>query len=222
MPHPVGVDQPGPGVLADPKHAAVDVGRHAGVHHRRRLAEPGGPVAADQSVIAADAAGADDDGACVKLEVPQHISGRGDAAVLSARGQHRSAHAGDPTIGDNEFVDAVARSIDQTSVGDGRPDDLFEWGHHSGPGPPGDVEARDGIAMSPRLPVAPLGPTDDGEPAHPHTVQPGPLLAGGELHISPSPLLRPIVLRPIESRGADPVLPGEVEAVADAHPALLG
>ncbi len=90
------------------------------------------------------------------------------------------------------------------------------------PGAPGHMEARHRIAVAGGEPAAPLRPTDEGEPAHPALVQPGTLLAMGEVHIGLGPAPRPVVLGPVEAGGALPVLPGEVETVADAHPPLLG
>ena len=68
VPHAVGVDDVAAGVLGDLDHAPVDVGGHAGDHVLRRLAEPLGPVAAHELVVAADAAGGDDHGRRAQLE----------------------------------------------------------------------------------------------------------------------------------------------------------
>src|SRR6185312_6494368 len=52
--------------------------------------------------------------------------------------------------------------------------------------------------------------------------QPRPLLTGGELDVGAGPPATPAVLVvPVEPRRALPVLPGQVDAVADAHPSLL-
>ncbi|MNE39515.1 hypothetical protein D3C80_1334730 [compost metagenome] len=53
-------------------------------------------------------------------------------------------------------------------------------------------------------------------------LQPGPLLAGGELDIGARPLNRPFVLgqrpvQPVPARAAPPVPPGQIEAVAHAQ-----
>nr|BFE71490.1 hypothetical protein GCM10020092_047910 [Actinoplanes digitatis] len=45
---------------------------------------------------------------------------------------------------------------------------------------------------------------------------------GRELHVGLGPLARPVVLVAVEGGAAEPVLPGQVGAVAHAHPALLG
>ena len=42
------------------------------------------------------------------------------------------------------------------------------------------------------------------------------------MHVGLGPLRRPLVLGAVEGRGAEPVLPGEVEGVLDPGAALLG
>ena len=93
-----------------------------------------------------------------------------------------------------------------------------------GAGAPGDVEARDGVAVPGRGVAAALGPADDREPAHAALVQPGALLAGGEVDVRLGPAPRPdvLVVEAVEAGGAQPVLPGELDGVLDPHPALLG
>ena len=70
--------------------------------------------------------------------------------------------------------------------------------------------------------AAALGPADDGEEAHALRVQPGPLLPGREVDVRLGPLARPVVLVAVEAGGAEPVLEGQVVAVLDPQPALLG
>ena len=76
--------------------------------------------------------------------------------------------------------------------------------------------------MSVRVAAAALGPADDGEPAHAHRMQPGTHLARGEIDIGLGHLAGPLVLGPVELRGAEPVLHRQLAAVADAQAALLG
>ena len=64
--------------------------------------------------------------------------------------------------------------------------------------------------------AAALGPADDREQAHALRMQPGALLAGGEVDVRLRPLARPVVLRAVEARGAHPVLQREIVGVADA------
>jgi hypothetical protein len=69
--------------------------------------------------------------------------------------------------------------------------------------------------------VAALGPADDREQPVALLPQPGPLLAGGEVDVGLGPAARPVVLGPVELRGAEPVVQRQLERVLDAHPPLL-
>lgn len=69
VPHPVAVDQPRAGGFRDADHPSVDVLGHAGDHVDRRFAEALRPVLPHQVMIAADAAGGDDDGRRMQGEV---------------------------------------------------------------------------------------------------------------------------------------------------------
>src|SRR5699024_5293136 len=88
-------------------------------------------------------------------------------------------------------------------------------------GPPGDVEARHGVSVALGAAVAPLGPAHHREAAVTQSVQPGTLLPRGELQVRLGPAARPVVLGAVEGGGAQPVLAGQLEAVADPQPALL-
>ncbi len=88
--------------------------------------------------------------------------------------------------------------------------------------PPGDVEARHRVAVTACVVAAPLGPADDGEDLQPAFAQPAALLPGGEVDVGVRPLPRPVVLGPVEARGAEPVLQRQLVAVADAQPPLFG
>src|SRR5690606_29934598 len=87
---------------------------------------------------------------------------------------------------------------------------------------PGDVEARHRIAVAVRVRTAALGPADDREPSHAQRMEPRAHLAGGEVDIGLGNLARPVVFQPVELSRAQPVLPGQLPAVPDPHPALLG
>src|SRR4051812_9211387 len=90
-----------------------------------------------------------------------------------------------------------------------------------GTGAPGDVEARYRVAVAACVVTAAFSPADQREGAQPTLTQPAALLAGREIDVSVCPLPRPVVLRPVESRGAEPVLQRQLVAVADAQPALF-
>ena len=93
---------------------------------------------------------------------------------------------------------------------------------HAGPGAPRDVEARHGVPVPDRAVAAALGPADHGEKAHALLLQPGALLARGEVHVGLGPPARPLVLGAVERRRPEPVLERELVRVLDAQPALLG
>ena len=88
--------------------------------------------------------------------------------------------------------------------------------------PPGDVEARHRVSVTARVVSAPLGPADSGEDLQPTLTEPAALLPRGKVDVGVRPLPRPVVLRPIETRGAKPVLQRQLVAVADAQPPLFG
>src|SRR5690606_6190758 len=90
------------------------------------------------------------------------------------------------------------------------------------PRPPGEVEAGHGVPVPLGAAVAPLGPADDGEDPVAHRPQPLALLPRGELQVRLGPAARPVIIGAAEPRGAQPVLAGELERVADPEPALLG
>src|SRR4051794_22659372 len=94
--------------------------------------------------------------------------------------------------------------------------------HDAGPGPPRDVEARDGVAVPVRVVAAALGPARVGKPAHALLVQPRTLLARAEADVGLAPAARPLVLGAVDPRRAHPVLQRELVGVLDAHAALLG
>ena len=112
------------------------------------------------------------------------------------------------------------RSDDETAS-DGLAHTTLERLDKPGARPPRQVEAGHGVAVTRRGAVAPLGPADDGEAAVPHLAQPGALLATREVDVRLRPAARPVVLIAVEAGAAEPVLPGELVRVANAHPPLL-
>src|SRR5260370_38883466 len=87
---------------------------------------------------------------------------------------------------------------------------------------PCQVKSRHGIAVPIRRVAASLGPTDNWKDPVTHLVQPGAFLAGREMHVGLRPLARPLVFGAVEACRAEPVLPGEVGAVAYSEASLLG
>ena len=67
-----------------------------------------------------------------------------------------------------------------------------------------------------------LGPADQCERLQAALTQPAALLPRGEVDVGVRPLPRPVVLGPVETGGAQPVLQRQLVAVADAQPALFG
>ena len=92
-----------------------------------------------------------------------------------------------------------------------------------GPGAPGDVEARHRVAVPDRAVAAALGPADHREEAHALRVQPGALLAGGEVDVGLGPAPRPVVLGAVEAGAcrASPASASSCESLMPQAP-LLG
>ena len=127
-----------------------------------------------------------------------------------ARLQDVAAHAVDHAGRGGEAVDAMAEAqrdeallLALAHARDERRDD-------AGPGAPGDVEARHRVAVLGGRVAAALGPADDREPAQAPGVQPGALLARGEVDVGLGPLARPEVLLAVEAGRAQPVLQREL------------
>ena len=126
------------------------------------------------------------------------------------------AHAVHRPAGDGEPVHPVPEPQPDQARIRRLPDLPLERGHHGRAGAPGDVEAGHRIAVPVGQVAAPLGPADQREPPHPHAVQPGPLLPGGEGDVGLRPAVRPVVLArrvvgsAVEERAAHPVLPGQL------------
>ena len=89
-------------------------------------------------------------------------------------------------------------------------------------GPPYDVKARHGIAVSDRVVAAALRPADHRKELDASIAQPGSLLAGGESDVSLRPPAWPMVLHAVEAGCPHPIGQREFVAVANAHPALFG
>src|SRR6185437_6797883 len=221
MPHPVAVDQPAARRVGDLQHAPVDVRGNAGKQVAWRLTEPRRPVAAHQFVVAADAARGDHDCLCGKGE----LAGCGPRTRRAAPGiagfEQGAVYAGDRAVGHDEVIDAVPERESHLSLSGRGAHPPLEGFDDSGSGAPGDVEARDRVAVAVGEVAAAFGPADDREEAHALGVQPGALLGGGEIHVSLGPAPRPVVLFAVEAGAAQPVLPGQLVGVADAHPALF-
>jgi hypothetical protein len=223
VPHAVAVDQARAGGGGDVEHPAVDVGGHAGDHVPRRSAQPLRPVAADQVVVAADAAGRDDHRLRGQLESRADLPAGGDTARGMVVFQQSAAHAGDRIAGHDEFVDAVPVMEGQQVPLDrpARADD--ERLDHSGATTPGEVEARHRIAVAVRAQAAAFGPADQRCQRDAVAVEPAAFLTGGPLDVGASPAHRPgvLVVKAVELGAALPVGPGQVERVLDAKVALL-
>ncbi len=222
VPHAVAVDDVAAGGLGDAEHAPVDVVRHAADHALGRIAQPLRPALAHEIVVAADAAGRDDDGLRLECKIADHGARAGMSALDRAGLQDLAVHAVDDPGRGGEATDAMAEAqrgepllLALAHAGD-------ERGNDAGPGAPGDVEARHRVAVLGGRVAAALGPADDREPAQAPGVQPGALLGRGEGDIGLGPLAGPEVLLAVEAGRAQPVLQGKVVAIADAHAPLLG
>ncbi len=175
-------------------------------------------------MVGADAAGGDDHGLGGEFEVADAFTVGGGAARRVVVGEDGAAHPVRCSALDDQLVHTVAVVEGEQPVPGGLPRVADEGFDHTGAGAPGDVEAGNGIAVPVRPEVAALGPADGRQQGDAMALQPGPLLAGGELDVGASPAHRPgvLVLQPVELRAAAPVVPGEGEGVLDAEAALLG
>lgn len=224
VPHAVAVDEPGPGPGADVEHAAVDVGGDAGDHLGGWGTETLGPVAADQVVVGADAAAGDDDGLGAQLEVADALAAGGDTARGVVGREDRAAYATGGAALDDQLVDAVTVVEGEQPVPRGLlgvPDERFD---DACAGPPGDMEAGHGVAVSVGAQIAAFGPADGRHEGDAVPGEPGPLLPGRELDVGARPAHRPgvLVVGAVELCAALPVAPGEVEGVLDAEAPLFG
>jgi hypothetical protein len=222
VPHPVAIDQPAAGGFGDAEHGPVDMGRHARQHVLRRLAKALRPVATDELVITANSAGGDDHALSLEPEAAGHAARTRLTAPDRTLLQYLAFDSVDDAAAPRQPGDAMAEpQLDQPLLLSLR-DAAQEGLEHAGPRAPGDMEARHGIAVAGGEITAALGPADDREPAHTLLVQPAAFLASGEIEIAFSPCLGPVVLLPIETGRAEPVLPGESERIPDPQAALLG
>ena len=219
VPHPIPVDHPGPGLLGDRDHPAVDVRGHTGEHLLRDATHPGGPVGPHQFVVAADTAAGDDHRLRAKLELANYFSRRRDSTPLGRRLQHATPDPRHRLALDDQLVDLVPVRELHLRVVDQPARENFDDGR---PGAPGDVEARHRIAVSLSAIAAALGPAHQREDLQTPLAQPASLLPGREIDIGMRPLLGPVVLLAVERRGAEPVLQREFLAVVYAEPTLLG
>ena len=227
VPHPVAVDQAAAGSFGDGQHPAVDVLGHPADHPVRRGTEAVRPVRADQVEVAADAAGGHDHRGSVQLELANLGARAAGAARGLARLEDRPLYAVHRPAGDGEPVHPVPEPQPDQARPRRLPDLPLERSHHGRAGAPRDVEAGHRVAVPVGQVAAPLGPADQRKPPHPHAMQPGPLLPGGEVDVGLRPPVRPVVLArrvvgpAVEERAAHPVLPGQLAGDPDTHPALL-
>ena len=83
------------------------------------------------------------------------------------------------------------------------------------------MKARHGIAVPGGKASAAFRPTDNGKPAHAEPMQPAAHFSGGKIKISVRPGTGPEVLGPVETCSTQPILTGEIEAIANSHPPLF-
>ena len=223
MPHTVAVDDPTTRVFGDRQHPAVDMRGDARDQVFGALAESvGWPVLANEFDVVADSAGGDDDRISAQFERLDF-----DPAARYSPGkigglQGLPANTDNPAALDHEFVDPMTESEGGLPGFLGAHDGLGEDPHDVGAGPPGEMEARHGVAVAAGKSAAAFGPSDDRREPQPEVMQVLALLTGGELDERLRPLARPEVGHlAVEAGGPEPVLQGELEAVFDSEPTLL-
>ena len=197
VPHPVGVDDPAAGGLGDAEHPAVDVRRHPG-DHRAAAASPSrsGQVARTRSWLPPMPPRVTTTAWRPQLELARPRSGGWAAAPggrwarapprARRRRRRRRPSARRPGAGSANPT-SPARRARGTRRSNGA----------STPGPVPQVRWKRGTELP--WPVgapvaAALGPADHGKNRRPMRVQPGPLLAGGEVDVRLGPAARPVVL----------------------------
>ena len=212
------------GALGDGQHPPVDVSRDAGEHPLGAAPSRSGQAARTRSWLPPMPPEVTTTACARSSKSPTAVAAswrrRGRASLGSSTAPRTPSTA--PPVTVSASTRCRSRTLDPAGR-DVLADPAGERLDHAGPGAPGDVEAGHRVAGPVRVVAAALGPADDREAAHALRVQPGPLLPGGELDVGRGPLPRPVVLAvAVEAGGAQPVLPGQVERVVDAHPPLLG
>ena len=184
VPHAVGVDDLAAGAPARSRSSAR---RRARARRRSCARAPGRAAAASsahQLDVAADAAAGDDHGVGAAAR-----SCRRRRGWRRRRGRSRRAPGSCPLTPSTapavtvQRVDAVAEA-QVCARGSHTPLERLD---HARPGAPGDVEARDRVAVADRAVAAALGPADVRHPLHAHRRQPRALLAGREVDVGFAP-----------------------------------
>src|SRR5579862_611947 len=116
-------------------------------------------------MVAADPARGDDDA----LRLESELSGDDARAFPTARDVARLENIAYDAVDDacalGNLVHAMAKLERHKALRRRFDRAVCERFEHAGPGPPGDVKARHGIAMADCVVAAALGPADDGEKA---------------------------------------------------------
>ena len=160
VPHPVRVDHVRAGALGDLDHAPVHMRGHARDHPLGRLAEPLGPVAAHQRVVAADAARAHDHDRRAQLEVAALVAVARLAACARVGGQQLPGDAVNGAVRAGERVDPVAEAELHEAAPRRVAHAPYERLDHTRTRAPGDVEARHRVPVPDGAVAAALGPAD--------------------------------------------------------------
>jgi len=205
VPHLVEVGQAAAGRADGVMQAAVGIAMRAVQYRRWRRAPVVVPVLAHALDVAVEAASGDD-----------HTAGREfeGLAVLLAD----AAAAGNPAVGADEFIDALAEADLQV-----RPARMaIQRGDQAqrqfAPGAPDDVEARHRVAGGEQTT---LDPVRRGQEADPAGAQPEPDVIVAALGVGLGPGIGPAVGR-IEFAEGAPVGERQIRGIADAGAALLG
>src|ERR1700722_11378341 len=167
-------------------------------------------------MIAADAAGGDDDGLRTQAEVADRFARTAPPLRHQIRFEDRAVDALDGAVMNRERLDKVAEFEGQPSRFFRAPGAGLERLDDAGTRAPGDVEPGHRIAVAHGVVAAALGPADHRKNTVAHRPQPTPLLGGGESQIGLRPAPRPEVLVAIEPRRAHPVLMRQIVTVLDA------
>ena len=188
---------------------------------RGRGAQPRRPVLPHQIVVAADAAGRDDDGLRAQRKFAGRLARTAFAPGDGIGFEDRAPDSIDGAVRDGQRVDAVAEFERQQPRFFRHAGTPLKWFDDAGAGAPGHVEPRYRIAVAHGVVAAAFGPADHRENTVAHRPQPVSFLACGESQIRLRPAPRPEVFVAVEACRAHPVLMRQLVTVLDSKPALL-
>ena len=165
VPHAVAPDPACARPLGYLEHPAIGAGRDAGDHLTWRRSQPLRPVAPYQLEVAADATARHQYGRPARFEAPDHLARALLAALHQRACQHGPVHADHAAVLNGQFVGTVAKGeLHQSALGS-LAHLALERLEDRGARAPGQMEARDRVAVRPAR-VRRRAPPIPGRAAH--------------------------------------------------------